>query len=81
MDKFGIFELLDTLAQLTSSASGEASPPPEASAPHPSPDDKAFLPPDLNGENMTDAQKTQRNAINTLYERHESIVKRIDKNK
>ena len=82
MDKFGIFELLDTLSQITSSAQSEGDGTENATAtpaPPPSPDDKSFLPPDFNGENATGEQKLQRDALNALYERHESISKRIDK--
>ena len=83
MDKFGIFELLDTLSELASSVEESnqqqdtvtQNPP----APRPSPDDKAFLPPDL-GDAVPPAQ-LKRDALNALYERHESISKRIDKKK
>ena len=81
MDKFGIFELLDTLAQITSNAQEEAAPPPDVSSGRPSPDDKSFLPPTFSGETATDEQKLQQNALSALYERHESISKRIDKKK
>ena len=80
MDKFGIFELLDTLAQIASDAQPTEKPQDEAPATRVSPDDKSFLPPDFNGT-PTDEQKTKRSAITSLYERHDSISKRIDKNK
>ena len=80
MDKFGIFELLDTLAQIASDATPAENQAEETPAPRVSPDDKSFLPPDFNGT-PTDEQKASRSAINSLYERHESISKRIDKNK
>ena len=78
MDKFGIFELLDTLSQITSdrAASEEAQAEPPAS--RPSPDDKSFLPPDLGGE-QSGEQQIGRSALNSLYAKHESISKRIDK--
>ena len=81
MDKFGIFELLDTLSQIATETTESETPPPEPSAQRPSPDDKSFLPPDFGGEQATSEQKMQRNAINSLYSRHEDISKRIDKNK
>ena len=77
MDKFGIFELLDTLSEITSSAE-ETNVNEEAPASRPSPDDKSFQPPDLGGA-IADEQKVKRDAISSLYERHESISKRIDK--
>lgn len=97
MDKFGIFELLDTLSQIASEVQGDETPPAysesqptsgDSSAPSPRPapvtrvnaDDKSFLPPDFNGA-TSDEAKPSRNALNSLYERHESISKRIDKNK
>ena len=80
MEKFGIFELLDTLAQIASDAAPEENKTEEAQPPRVSPDDKSFLPPDFNGTNAEE-QTTSRSAINSLYERHESISKRIDKNK
>lgn len=80
MDKFGIFELLDTLSQIAAEAHPEENKPEDAPAPRVSPDDKSFLPPDFNGA-ASDDTKPSRNAINSLYERHESISKRIDKNK
>ena len=79
MDKFGIFELLDTLSEIAASVEEADSNKQEVPAPRPSPDDKAFLPPSLNGEQLPDEQKLQRNALKSLYERHESISKRIDK--
>ena len=79
MDKFGIFELLDTLAQITSDRAEADAPPSQSPALRPSPDDKSFLPPDLNGEILTEEQKMQRSALGSLYERHENISKRIDK--
>lgn len=82
MDKFGIFDLLDTLAQIASDAQPEEQPKNEPPASRVSPDDKSFLPPDIHGNaSSADEQKTSRNAINSLYERHESISKRIDKKK
>ena len=78
MDKFGIFELLDTLSQITSDRAESDKPPVDPPAQRPSPDDKSFLPPDFGGENG-DGQQIGRSALNSLYERHESISKRIDK--
>ena len=81
MDKFGIFELLDTLSQIATDRAESELTPPDAPALHPSPDDKSFLPPDFNGEQLDGGQTIQRNALNALYDRHDSISKRIDKNK
>ncbi len=81
MDKFGIFDLLDTLSQIASDATPAENPKDTPSPSRVSPDDKAFLPPDFDGETASDEQKAKRNALNSLYERHESISKRIDKNK
>ena len=81
MDKFGIFDLLDTLAQIASDTQSTQK---EQDAPPPtrvSPDDKAFLPPDFNGQTGANGNDLQRSALNALYERHESISKRIDKKK
>ena len=81
MDKFGIFELLDTLSQITVETQEDEKPQPEAPASRPSPEDKSFLPPDWSGDGSPEKQQIQRDALNSLYERHESISKRIDKNK
>ena len=80
MDKFGIFELLDTLSQIATDRAESELTPPDAPALHPSPDDKSFLPPDFTGDQNSE-QQIQRSALNSLYERHESISKRIDKKK
>ena len=80
MDKFGIFELLDALSQIATDREESEPPLQNAPAQRPSPDDKSFLPPDLQGEN-TDVKNLQRNALSSLYERHDSISKRIDKKK
>lgn len=81
MDKFGIFELLDTLAQIASDATPAENKTEGTPVPRVSPDDKSFLPPDFEGDASSDGQKAKRNALNSLYERHESISKRIDKKK
>ena len=81
MDKFGIFELLDTLSQIAADRTEGDLPQSNAPTLHPSPDDKSFLPPDFNGEQLDSGQTMQRNALNALYDRHDSISKRIDKNK
>ena len=80
MDKFGIFELLDTLSEITAETAEQKTPPSEPAPQRPSPDDKSFQPPDWGGA-QEGAQNAQRNAINELYSRHENISKRIDKNK
>lgn len=86
MDKFGIFDLLDTLAQIASSTDDTEKPQDAPQEPPParraSPDDKSFLPPDFGDKTApANEQKTGRSALNSLYERHESISKRIDKKK
>ena len=79
MDKFSIFELLDTLSQIAASAQEENTGEQEASVSPPSADDKAFQPPYFNG--ATPNAQLQRDALDALYQRHESISKRIDKKK
>ena len=81
MDKFGIFELLDTLSQIAAERTDDNFSEPSAPAPHPLPDDKSFLPPNFNGEPLDEGQKMQRDALTALYDRHESIAKKIDKKK
>lgn len=82
MDKFGIFELLDTLSQIASEAQSDEKKQPAAPETRVSADDKSFLPPDFQGKDPPqEEQKSSRNALSALYERHESISKRIDKNK
>lgn len=82
MDKFGIFDLLDTLSQIASSTD-PAEKPDDAPAPpsRVSPDDKAFLPPEFNDRTDANGNDARRNALTSLYERHETISKRIDKKK
>ena len=80
MDKFGIFELLDTLSEIASSVEeggGDAAPAKKAPAPQPSPNDQAFLPPEF--DNSASSAQLKRDALNALYERHDTISKRIDK--
>ena len=85
MEKFGIFELLDTLSALTQSQTDEAQPQNgesgESSAPvKVSPNDAAFAPPAFGipqplsgGEAASDG-----NAFSALLARHEKISKKID---
>ncbi len=82
MDKFGIFELLDTLSQIASETQNDEKKQSAAPETRVSADDKSFLPPDFQGkEPPREEAKASRNALSALYERHESISKRIDKNK
>lgn len=81
MDKFGIFDLLDTLSQIASDANPEEKNESETPAPRVSPEDKSFLPPDFGNTDPAEDQKTNRSALNSLYERHERISKRIDRKK
>lgn len=85
MEKFGIFELLDTLSALTTMQADELQPqngeqeqpPAPAKA---SPSDAAFAPPafgapqPLSGEQTTETA----DALSALLDRHASISKKID---
>ena len=69
MEKFGIFELLDTLSAIV----GDAAEPPSDGETHaPSVTDAAFLPPDY-----TDGGNTR--AVTSFLDRHDKAVKRIGK--
>ena len=79
MEKFGIFELLDTLSAIAEGSSQDEGQESNTPPPKPSPNDKSFLPPDLSGAANADGQSMPRDALTSLYERHERISKRIDK--
>ncbi len=67
MEKFGIFELLDTLSALMEDK-GEG----EKAVPPPDPKDGAFAPPPY-------AAPAEANALQGLLERHDKMSRRIDK--
>ena len=86
MEKFGIFELLDTLSALTAAQieakEAEAE---EAEAPQPekaNPQDSAFSPPAFGApplrEHEPAPEKESGNAFTALLQRHETISKKID---
>ena len=80
MDKFGIFDLLDTLSQIASDAAPQEKPTEPPPVQRVSPDDKAFLPPEFpDGKTKEDAQS--RNALSSFYEKHSRISSGIDKRK
>lgn len=87
MEKFGIFELLDTLSAL-SSAREE----PDSAQPNPSADqpplqkadvnDRAFAPPPVSAAPYEpQAAPSQADAFAALISRHENISKKIDERK
>ncbi len=79
MEKFGIFELLDTLSALSAPQSGEQT---DVGAPantdeNSAPQTEADASPSLSGERPD----PKLSAFESLIARHEGISKRIDKNK
>ena len=76
MEKFGIFELLDTLSAFASAQEPSAEQPPVQKA---DVNDKAFAPPPALSV-PSDATDTppQTDAFTALIERHENISKKID---
>ena len=87
MEKFGIFELLDTLSAITAPLSEiesaeteqtEAKAQPERA----NPQDSAFSPPAFGApplsENEPAPEKKSGNAFTALLQRHDSISKKID---
>ncbi len=78
MEKFGIFELLDTLSAVMQGEGGQNQPP--AAAPQtPDTGDPAFIPPRYPAARTEDGKETQ--AVRSLLTRHDEIVKRIDRKK
>lgn len=86
MEKFGIFELLDTLSAITAPGN-ETSLPEQGEQIKPETDDKAFSAPDFATggapaplpEHKT---RTEQNALAALLQKHDSISRKIDgKNK
>lgn len=92
MEKFGIFELLDTLSAIMAPNPADGEPIPaenkHRSAPasetekaeiiSPKQSDSAFAPPSFGGEQTLEAQ-ANRNALDTFLQRHDAISKKIDK--
>lgn len=75
MEKFGIFELLDTLsAILGDEDAATAAPSVPAERSEPSLTDKAFLPPEYKGGENADA-------LSSFLNKHDETVKRIGKKK
>ena len=84
MEKFGIFELLDTLSALTApvngaeAETGDENPAPETAKANPQ--DDAFAPPVFGAPPLKEEAPAQKNgdAISALLQRHERISKKID---
>ena len=76
MEKFGIFELLDTLSALADTQETAKEEQKDAA---PNAADAAFAPPTY-GDPPADGNAETR-AITSLLERHDEISKRIDKRK
>ena len=77
MEKFGIFELLDTLSAF-------AAPDPESKAEETKPQqtDDAFAPPPYaTMDSVGSDQKGEAAALASLLERHDRIAKKIDEKK
>lgn len=72
MEKFGIFELLDTLSALILPAERPPAPPEET----PSPADRAFAPPSY-GEPASPVPPAA-SALSSFLDRHERAVKSIE---
>lgn len=78
MEKFGIFELLDTLSAVMQSTSGQKTAP-DAAPQRPDAGDSVFAPPRYPAPQEGDGKETQ--AVRSLLTRHDEIVKRIDRKK
>ena len=85
MEKFGIFELLDTLSAITAPLSEVESADAEQAQTQPeraNPQDSAFSPPAFGApplrENEPAPEKESGNAFTALLQRHDSISKKID---
>ena len=90
MEKFGIFELLDTLSALTLPQTDETQPKNGEGKQAPAsvkanPNDAAFAPPVFafpqtqSGEGASPAaEQPDGNALSSLLDRHDSISKKID---
>lgn len=89
MEKFGIFDLLDTLSAIMA-ADTPAKKPDEAAAAQetdgndigkitPQASDSAFAPPSYGTEKEGGISVAERNAFGAFLERHDAISKKIDK--
>ncbi len=78
MEKFGIFELLDTLSAVMQ-GTDEQNAAPDGGPQRPNAGDPAFIPPRYPAANEEDGKETQ--AVRSLLTRHDEIVKRIDRKK
>ena len=77
MEKFGIFELLDTLSAILA---GENETPAAQKEPpkRPSTGDAAFAPPAYAGEQPSNAQE-KNSALSAFLAHHDEVSKKIDK--
>lgn len=76
MEKFGIFDLLDTLSALVEQESGSLEKPPQEKT-VPKAQDAAFAPPAY-GTEQTAPQQGQGSAISSLLDRHDALSRKID---
>ncbi len=76
MEKFGIFELLDTLSAIIGSENGVPAAPEKKT--EPSVTDSAFLPPDYTGAKTAESGKQ---ALSSFLSRHDETVRKIGKKK
>ena len=76
MEKFGIFELLDTLSAILA---GEKEPAAAQKPPaeQPAPQDTAFAPPAYSGEN-TGENRSEIAALSSFLAQHDKVSKKID---
>ncbi len=73
MEKFGIFELLDTLSALILPDGAPPAPPETA----PQKSDAAFAPP-VYGDAGTERENSSAAAISSFLEKHDRTVKKLD---
>ncbi len=81
MEKFGIFELLDTLSALIlpDGQAEAAEKRPQSTPQPPRAEDRAFAPPAYNGESAEPpATPPAASALSSFLEKHDSTVKRIN---
>ena len=76
MEKFGIFELLDTLSAILA-GDNEASSAEKKPSERPSVQDSAFAPPAYSGE-PTPQQQSANSALSSFLARHDEVSKKID---
>ena len=75
MEKFGIFELLDTLSALLLPETKPPAPPKET----PRTDDSAFAPPPYAGAPAADPSEGTATAISSFLKKHDDAAKKIGK--